>query len=186
MKIQITAIIFALMFTSTAMSSAFIEAGDAVTGISGVVIDGDTYDATFHNTLASADEFVYSEAFALSASNALLDLFTGSGQFQGTEPDLVTDVIVGSELDFAALITTIYEVDSNNEAFAWSFVNKGSTADPLDEVGITQSFDPTLNSPSFAFTEWTPVSTIPVPATVWLMATGLLGLIGYSRKNKAN
>ncbi len=29
------------------------------------------------------------------------------------------------------------------------------------------------------------VSPVPVPATVWLMATGILGLIGFSRKKQA-
>ena len=166
------------------MSSEFVEIDGAVTGISDVVIDGNTYDAIFHNTFSTADEFVYSEAFASSASDALFDLFTGSGQFQGTDPDLVTDVIVGSELDFVATIVTFYQVDSNNKGFGWGFVNKGGNADPFDEVSSINSTDPTVGSPSLVFTEWSQVSTIPVPATVWLMGTGLLGLIGYSRKNK--
>ncbi len=177
------------LFTSPAMSAAFVKIGNDVTGISGVVIDGNTYDATFHNTFATADEFVYTEAFAKSATEALLDLFTGTGEFQGTEPDLVTDVFVGSELDFVANITTIYEVGGNGDVLAWTFTNKGHFIndplnDPLDVIGQSNNFDPTFDSPSLAYTEWSQVSTVPVPATVWLMGSGLLGLIGYSRKNK--
>ena len=36
--------------------------------------------------------------------------------------------------------------------------------------------------PGFVFADWQNVSNVPVPAAIWFMGSGLLGLSGYSHK----
>ncbi|MDC1286283.1 PEP-CTERM sorting domain-containing protein [Gammaproteobacteria bacterium] len=35
------------------------------------------------------------------------------------------------------------------------------------------------------FAQWTSVSPVPVPAAIWLFGTGIIGLIGFSKRRKA-
>jgi len=68
----------------------------------------------------------------------------------------------------------------------------------LDELGLVQEMGITLGGPGPNYSEWVTskdeaysnygvfmvrdYSPVPVPATIWLMLSGLIGLVGFARR----
>ncbi len=44
---------------------------------------------------------------------------------------------------------------------------------------------PLTASNTLSFAQFTDISAVPIPATVWLFGTGVIGLIGFSKRRKA-
>ena len=52
-------------------------------------------------------------------------------------------------------------------------------------VKDAQGDDDLFGIDNFSYVESAPISAVPVPSALWLFGTGLLGLIGFSRRSKA-
>ncbi|MDO9161011.1 MAG: hypothetical protein Q7U43_01490 [Methylococcaceae bacterium] len=70
---------------------------------------------------------------------------------------------------------------NNYIALANHLANGGTAA---DATGVLLSTAIADLRKSYGFTIQTTVAAVPVPATVWLMITGLMGLLGLQKRNK--
>ena len=71
-------------------------------------------------------------------------------------------------------------VGGRNRAFAASNYDTQPNAAELI-VNIHYDYD-TTHDRGRVYADWSQPTVIPVPAVIWLMGTGLLGLFGYSRR----
>jgi len=67
---------------------------------------------------------------------------------------------------------------------AFSGTHTGTTSGTFD-IGWTSPFDGPFGGQIGTYTATGTFSAVPVPAAVWLMGSGLLGLIGIARRRKA-
>ncbi|MEN8107819.1 MAG: hypothetical protein ABFS22_07420 [Pseudomonadota bacterium] len=163
--------------------------------ILGLDIGGTLYDVTFHD--AEGDSF-----------NALWDadddgVFGGGASVFSAAPTFWGDA-VGASLAAQAIIARLGVTDESAfggdgfivpyEAFggpfapgfqqisAYADLNSLPGVDTVVVTVIADSADPTVEG--FPYASFQRV-VVPVPAAVWLFASGLLGLIGISRKKKS-
>ena len=88
-------------------------------------------------------------------------------------------------------ILTPYDYTANNSVITSSLTNRDDNSG-LDVVAFGQGYAATdstipLNPDApdrLVYATWT-VTPVPLPAALWLFATGLLGLIGVARRKKA-
>ncbi|MGZ8217776.1 PEP-CTERM sorting domain-containing protein [Methylomagnum sp.] len=186
-------------FSSNALAiPEFIGAPGNITGISGVSIGGTSYTATFYSGISYLDAgtaaggaFLFEHSFALAASEALYQLFTGA--FQGTLPDTVfgqfapgntyvegvaffTPYHVWVYTDWDTMENYLY-VDGESAA---NYYDPGDSYDTTDaRSGGSSTADAALPSTSLTYVNWTvdPIS-VPEPGTIGLFALGLAGLMG--------
>ena len=159
-----------LLCAGTTQSAIFItnSSGD-ITGIAGVEINGNYYNAIFHNFPLDAP--AYGDEFALDASNALLSLFTDCGDFSDQPVDLAhTTGIVGFEgveSSFNFFNTNI-EINSLNIQIS-SFVNGLASNDrqdlvvPRSGIGLPSSG---IDSNSATYIEWIEASQVTMPDSI--------------------
>jgi hypothetical protein len=88
------------------------------------------------------------------------------------------ETVLGSEVVFV----TTGGLGTNFLHRGFSFEATGLSA-TLSFTGITGGFDG-LYIDNIVVSE-SAVTTVPVPASVWLLGSGLMGLIGISRRNSA-
>ena len=198
-KIKLMLGALALVISSQAQSAILnIDADGVLTGASNVLVWGSLYDVAFVDSLRTVGTFT-TENEAAAASNALLEqvfLDGPDGDFDSL-PGLTRSCDGDIGLDITCSIATPFYVIPEGQEFAGLMfaalaVNTSSSIDRVG--GTTICVDPKgCEPPSVllfrAFASWTYVSTpvpaVPVPAAVWLFGTGIIGLIGFSRRRKS-
>ncbi len=183
-------LVIGIITTPVTFSAVLVYEGTEWIGIDGVNVQGKTYNARFYD--GSWDEVggaigLVPESFAASASSVLLHLFSGSGAFQGTQSDLTPDVARGCSFEGLCLLFTSYEIVDNPilPPLIGSFlINHPEDTGDADRLGLTGWLSIDDSYDNVAFVGWNEVTHVPLPAAVWLMGSGLLGLMGYSRKKK--
>jgi hypothetical protein len=187
-KIKQGLLIFVTLMVSTntyAATTQIFDGSGQMVGITGIEVSGyGTWDVSLNNFFVGTVP-IYDKAFAQLASDALLVLYTGGGLFQGTESDFKSEKNKGCEFAGGCLFVTLYEklnFDWYRMAF---FQNKHEVYDSIDLIGLNH-----IQNRDFAnvtFLDWTQssVSTVPVPAALFMFAPALLGFLGFRRKVRA-
>lgn len=105
-----------------------------------------------------------------SGVNTDINIFTDTGRITYGGTTSTVDFMVGLSDDFRLIWDinlTTFEVTGVLENFVYV-----TTADPFYSAGFTT-------------VELISVSAVPLPAAVWLFASGLIGLIGVARRKQA-
>jgi len=162
----------------------------SITLTDSIVIDGFNYKATIYDSFTETGDGVYTTGFSNSASLALASYYnenkplTTDASFWGytvakgttTLPELY---LWTATADDSASMSSLHLKDTN-ESGLYDYVVISNRFDSIDGwKSDSNSF------PNIKFVEWTKVSAVPVPAAVWLMGTGLFGLMGFSRKRSS-
>jgi len=179
-------IVFIVVFASPVSYSStalVFDNGFNVIGIDNVTVSGSLYNARFLDGSWDnvRDSIIIRDwSFANSASGALSQMFVNGGSLEGTEYDLTPELVYGCIYPERCMMTTVYQ-EHDEIVDVVSFVNG---AEPMygDYYTAPSRHLRDYNRNNGTWVQWTPVASVPVPAAVWLMGTGLLGLMGYSRK----
>jgi hypothetical protein len=178
---------------------------DVVTGQASLVGShgiGDLFGLAFDTT----NGVLYATQFSGGSGLYSLDTTTGDATtinsamlnpIGGLAYDSMRDMLVGME-DGVGILHNINRLDGSQDLlFDGDYINDSGLAYDsdldlywgVDWSGNLYSYNPTtgerlsLLSGLGAHDGLAYVSTVPVPAAIWLFGTGLLGLMGYMRKN---
>lgn len=159
---------------NAATTLTFNEFG-AITGISGIEVLGQTWDATFNSGSADtvyASETLFTEPEAFDAQLALrAELEALAWSYQPTD-------LYGCANPPGCYIQTVYDI-SGGRAYSYSTLFDTSSPYSFNAATSTASID----YGNVIYTTWT---VVPVPAAVWLFCSGLFGLIGVARRKKCS
>ena len=198
MKIfKLTLVTMALALFNNANASLVIlssyETGSSVSSVSSSFISGSGTSSGYCGISCSEYQSYFEVKFDIIGSqlitiNASLNS-SGTGYGFGSE-------IMLSEPNSAIHLLAISEVQSSsNQQYATDYAAGGSQ-NPLNIVDrqfllsegsyrfVASAFADSFNGSGEADYSFT-VTTVPVPAAVWLFGSGLLGLIGIARRKKA-
>ncbi len=176
----ICALIVGLTLTCTsahAMPMLELSNGD-ITGVSGLLVDGDRWNATFNDGSFAAinlnTPIVYSDPFATSATAALFAYLDTLDHMAFDPADFV-----GCTSSECYLSTVISANQSFFDARVVIFASSSTTLPP-NIVGGETATDYT----QAAFVSWAPAA-VPEPSVVLLMASGMIALRVTRRKRRA-
>ena len=195
-KLRLLGTVCAFQFSliSTSSIAALIDFEDLTAPASGGASISSGYnDFNWDGTFVYNSDTHFSTGSA-SISNAAVgtnSAFNGSSDFTITSTS-------GSLFDFeSGIFTSLY---SSQDLTVTAFLNGapvGSVSTTLDEasteniifgffgVDAVQFVTSTTNQLVLDNLKVSSVSTVPVPAAVWLFGSGLLGLVGIARRKKA-
>jgi hypothetical protein len=205
---MVLGVFLTLILSTSAYSATLVIEDGQLVGADGITFDGYTGSVRFvdgscadiFNGCDEPSDLVFetltsteneARVLALSASSALLtQVFDANPLY-----DLNIELTFGCEqtTDVALVlcgILTPYSTDGITVLTA-NMTNRDDT-NRRDTIGSRQGYfitDSTLPDAStrvddLVYAAWT-VTPVPLPAAVWLFATGLLGLIGIARKKAA-
>ena len=155
-------------------------------GIDGIGLLGDTWnvrfvDGSFDSLFGgfSGLDFI-TQGDSLTASYALLNAYNHIDLAIYTEsPELTNGISSPSQ----GIFYTPYLLLEGNVHITRFFNSSGAGA-AADDTSSSAPFSiltTTTNVADMVYADWH-IAPVPVPAAVWLMGSGLLGLAGYSRK----
>ncbi len=166
--------------TTVAVTNGF---GGKLTGINGIVIDSEIYNVRFSDVspltlfnngatldfITNVDALAAAEALNFAYNNLIDQSFTD-------DPSLT----YGIGNNISAYIITPYNV-LPNLTYSAALLNYNFQH---GDIAIYRSFNTAASTSedNIVYADWTRVSAVPVPAAIWLMGSGLFGLIAYSRK----
>jgi len=182
-----------LGFASSQAATIVVSSGDLI-GFNDITVGTDTYnvrfvEGSFISVFGDSTGLDFTTSIgARDASRALMDAFHAF-------PTYDDDVSL-----------TFGLTNTSGEIFTpWSFNPDGQTsvtsrnfrnidgnllnADYVtNNVGMIATYD-TGGANNFSgarvWADWSNVSTVPVPAAVWLFGSGLIGLVGFARRKSA-
>lgn len=169
-------------FNLVSASTLNIDGLGNLVGVSGLDINGDIWNASFiDGSYLDVDSqiMVFSEQFAEEGSRALALAIndTSVNPIYTTTPSST----LGCESIVSCNYITITGETATGGILYKSFVNlDGSTSDGLMSASFTNL---TVNRNYETYVSWEPVAAIPTPAAVWLMGSGLIGLVGMRKKS---
>lgn len=155
-----------------------------VVGVSGLIIDGQSYTATFfdgsyNNFLAAypepANDISYTDEFAEAATNALYEFAILEDGFAGINGDNISGCTSAS----CFLSTTV----TQDPLLAWTFEFQGSNPAFLSPIYLNFHQDYVTNYTNTTNILWTATTVVPVPAAVWLFGSAF-GMIGWVRRRR--
>lgn len=174
------------VFTVLTLASTSVQAvpmleysGTDIIGVTGVIVGGDTYnatfiDGTFGDAFSSDPTIVYGDTFSDDATTALYNFLVSidTSTYQA-------DDFLGCETANCYLVT----VDQYTTTAAGPSVDVHN--DMPAGIGITLvGIDPTIDYDSTSFVSWTNVGAVAEPPIALLMASGLIvfGMTGMKRR----
>lgn len=197
-----------LAFALTALTAdpalaapALIGAPGSITGISGVHVGGTSYTASFYaNTSYSAaaasagGAFLFDRSFAQAATEALYQLFSGAGVFQGSALDLASGQLQGEAPGDSVAYFTPYGVwvytdwntmENTVYVLLESFVNGYGNYEGYDTTDARSGSDSMVAMDgacsNCVFVNWSEETSLPEPSGLALMMAGL-GLLPWRRR----
>ncbi len=180
--VKVACIAVAITVSASTGAATMVRSGITMQGITEVNVEGyGLYDATFSNTWQGE---TYSQDFTIAATNALFNLFSPGGEFQLTYWDGTPEVTEGCESHPNCQWLTPYELVhfSSDSVHGPAFANWAT--DSYDTVVASLYANPQTDYTGITHVSWA-VSSVPVPAAVWLFGSGLIGLIGVARRKKS-
>ena len=180
-----------LLACNQVQAAVYSLSGGQLVGATDVIVDGSFYNVDFFDgTCASlfddcdsASDFTADESFANLASIALIEQIFSADDTYDFEPEN-TGGCGHSQLCF---MVTPYGLNaSNGEILSWYALNWHESQDSLDSAGeiFSSPLLPDSDSINVVYAKWTLVSSVPIPAPVWLFGTALIGLVGFSKRRK--
>ena len=206
---MVLGVFLTLILSTSAYSATLVIEDGQLVGADGITFDGYTGSVRFvdgscvdiFNGCDEPSDIVFetltstnTEArdLALSANTALLaQVFDANPLY-----DINIELTLGCEegtfvaANFCGILTP-YDYTDSNSVVTVSLTNRDDNSG-LDVVAFGQGYAATdstipLNPDApdrLVYATWT-ITPVPLPAAVWLFATGLLGLIGVARRKKA-
>ena len=172
--------------TSGAFASAFAVQGFTYTGTADTTL---TLDFSLHGINSSNDSFIQAD-FAILRGNDLYFYPDFGTQVYEAGWDMidsvngvesVSDLYIGTAGEYT--LSTFFDINlsAGDDFFVVSSLRtnaeRGASADALNTLTMQFNDASQLQAAS--------VSAVPVPAAVWLFASGLLGLMGVARRKAA-
>jgi len=176
--------------TSYAVPVAVTDASGLLHGIDGIDVLNKVYNVRFvegsFNTLFGNELNLtfHDGADAFVASYSLLEVFSLAPSFAQYNVDPRRINGIDGNATFG-IIATPYRLNTFGNVEAGLYLNEPAGSNPHTasiNTNWSNAQGDSGSSSIFVYAEWTEVATIPVPAAVWLMGSGLLGLMGFSRK----
>lgn len=127
-------------------------------------------------TNIEADVYIINpnDLFGMPFTN--ISAFFGEGVFPITQ----TSVSIGDALTTSATDSLSITLNDGDEFAVWALLyiggGNGGQVQAMNSLDLTFSNNTGLSSPA---------SVVPVPAAIWLFASGLLGLVGIARRKNA-
>jgi hypothetical protein len=196
MKKNITCLIIALAFVSSAQAATVTFDGDTATGILDLDVDGTFYNVTFTRTTGADLYGPYPNPVFQFPDVASTNL----AQIAAVDELLTTTTQWVGESDAAADHSRTFFI--GYDVYEWPGGVLPSNCAPDDECivarnGAYQDFG-VVGWKALGESEWlqfgesqiyadfesTTLNPVPVPAAVWLFGTALVGFIGVSRRRK--
>ena len=179
-------------FTSVQASTVTVVSGGELIGFDNITVGTETYNVRFvegsfisvFGDSTGLDFTTSSDAAA--AATALLnayDLFPTYDDdtsltygLTGTSGQIFTPYRLGNNV----ASRNYFNIDTN-------LVTQANYDHVTGNVGMIPTYDTTSGnfSGGRVWADWDMVSPVPVPAAVWLFGSGLIGLAGIARRNKA-
>lgn len=188
-------LLFGLADISKATVVAVVDGSGQLMGINEIDISGETWNVAFKEGSfdvifnAPSDDFDFTDMESANlASKALLDAFNLYIPLRYTlNPNLTYGIENRSLIQIdAGNILTPYMIDDESlpvrRVVYSAFQNFNSIINDRVFKNIKLAAADTINDTPFVYADWTKVSSVPVPAAFWLMGSGLLGVLGFSRK----
>jgi len=169
-------------------------------GATGVDVNGVLYDVSFqdgtcpelYNGCDQDSDFPFSNpqndvTLGLAANLALLDqvlIDSPLGAFDSA-PELTNGCFA---TDGCQLNTPLFlSQGGTGLGILWIFNRDDNDVDTgTGSGGGSVAFDTSIGFPdSNVYVIWSQSSAVPIPATIWLFGSGLLGLVGVARRKKA-
>ena len=184
-KLLIASLFASILSAQAHAATIQLDPFNRIEEINGVIIGTEVWDATFYD---SYQLDTYEDAFALSATNALLDLF--QNQYDGEAFDIDSSTHSAAWIFTATAITTASDGGVGIDAY---YLHNDISITDDDGIGAALGFKPASTRQN-AYVSWTQVfavapelpptipDVVPVPAAVWLFGSGLLGLVGVARR----
>ena len=188
MKIHAYLAIVLLWVTGPAMAIPSLDYdGTDITGVSGIIIDGEEWDMTLHD--GSFDQIYWGTTVDLLYTHEFAQVATAELKafFITLEPDIIlgnSENFVGCDNLVGCDITTAYSYDSDAGFFqSWSILvfNEDNSAQFLISDATRLS---TTDSTGRTHASWARAS-VPEPPVALLMASGLIAFGVVRRKSRA-
>jgi hypothetical protein len=168
-----------------------IALGMASTGVSANTITMANYNGgngtdTLECTL-SCEGFVGTGPYSLSTTNAID--FAGVGSSEAAELAKLNELLAGLDSGARAPVSHVFKDDNGGGGFTtnrqYFSIKQGTDIWYFENTsGGTLTVDLGTNNDYSHWTEYGPMSAVPVPAAAWLFGTALIGFIGFSRRTK--
>jgi hypothetical protein len=180
---------------SSANAATYVLAeafGSELQGANGVIVNGLSYNVEFvdgscislFDECNDVSDFTFNTAAdADAASQALLDQVFNLFDIYDTTPSLMRGIF-----NNYGFVWTPYGMSGSNAVRVDSIVNYGGNTTDTNSCSIgacSLAITNDLSSGFDTYAKWTQVSAVPIPAAVWLFGTGILGLIGFSKRKAA-
>ena len=176
--------LFSSYSTAQAATTTVVVGGELV-GFNNIVVGTDTYNVrfiigSFDSIFGGPEGLDFTTSFdAGLAAQALLDAYDMFPTYDD-DPELTIGVSTAT-----GRIWTPYNAldrDLPNDT-ATSRVYKNTSGTSLNPDAIENSG--VIRSAVKVYADWENVSAVPVPAAVWLFASGLIGLVGVARRKQS-
>ena len=167
-----------------------VDSSGQLIGWNGIDVSGTNYNVTFVEssfetifgpTGANLDFDSFSNPLSPIAAQALAQAYNSNPVYLN-DPQLTFGIDETSQT--GGLIWTPFQIASNGVDF---FYRATTTRGVLSNINRLKSLTlDTTNEPGAVFADWTIATPVPVPAAVYLMGTGIIGLMGFSRRKNIN
>lgn len=176
------------LLSSSSWAADVTYSGATLTGATGIVLDGTVYDVAF-------GDFSCVDLYSPCTSDSHLPFSTPTGR--GAAHNALRQVLMDEFISQPFLYSNINGClpSSQNFCYLWTvpIATSGNAIVTWRTIEISNTMDSGFGGwhrdsafpvEYYASTKWS-VSSVPIPAAVWLFGSGLVGLIGIARRKKA-
>lgn len=162
-----------------AMFIPSIGVAATITTINNIDVGGVAYNATIFDNFAETDGTFYDFNFVQEATAALVVHFNADFSTYNSSSAFFADACTRTMFS-CSFWTSAATIGGQGAVLGYDYLRNRYDFS-YGVVGTV--WKNTFVGENDNYVQWTEVSSVPVPAAVWLMSSGLVGLLGYTRKN---